>query len=113
MTIIKRNRKLRMLICVTMIIALLLSNIAPAAAMAAEMSKSQAIWEDILNADLSAYEGARFPLNLDESNPVDTGVDTKHPDLTGKLIDDYDFVNNIANVNSEEWYHDQGHGASI
>ena len=44
---------------------------------------------------------------------IDTGVDTEHPDLSGKLVAGYDFVNNIENVNSTEWYYDQGHGTGL
>ncbi|MCL2163978.1 MAG: S8 family serine peptidase, partial [Oscillospiraceae bacterium] len=44
---------------------------------------------------------------------LDTGIDTNHPALAGKLTAGYDFVNNTENVNSEEWYYDQGHGTSL
>ncbi len=44
---------------------------------------------------------------------LDTGVDTNHPDLAGKLIAGWDFVNDSPNVNSQEWYYDQGHGTSM
>ena len=44
---------------------------------------------------------------------LDTGVDTNHPALAGKLVDEWDFVNHIPNVNSVEWYYDQGHGTSL
>jgi len=44
---------------------------------------------------------------------LDTGVDTNHPRLAGKLTAGYDFVNDAPNVNSEEWHYDQGHGTSM
>ncbi|MCL2167016.1 MAG: S8 family serine peptidase, partial [Clostridiales bacterium] len=44
---------------------------------------------------------------------LDTGVDTEHPDLQGKLAPGWDFVNNSPEVNSTEWYYDQGHGTSM
>jgi hypothetical protein len=256
--IIKKHRKLRVLACVAIIISLLCSNIAPAAALALEMQKSQAVWQDVLNADLTEYLGERTPFAIDEAaggqteitpeqmerkaadmwldqsyetdrfiikykenaavtatenalkradlveevdtlestggrapagkaavmatvatgravtaeeleqelgnavlreieyiqpdyemafyaldntlfnKPVegalkrdimpklafaqpngitvallDTGVDTNHSDLAGKLADGYDFVNDSPNVNSTEWYYDQGHGTSM
>ncbi|ARU60027.1 hypothetical protein CBW65_02315 [Tumebacillus avium] len=36
---------------------------------------------------------------------IDTGVDIQHPDLAGKIIAGYDFVNNDSNADD-----DQGHG---
>jgi len=36
---------------------------------------------------------------------VDTGVDIQHPDLSGKIVAGYDFVNNDTNADD-----DQGHG---
>lgn len=44
---------------------------------------------------------------------LDTGVDTNHPALSGKLVPGYDFVNGDATVNDSDWYHDQGHGTSL
>jgi RHS repeat-associated protein len=44
---------------------------------------------------------------------LDTGVDTNHPALSGKLVPGYDFVNSDATVNDPDWYHDQGHGTSL
>lgn len=39
---------------------------------------------------------------------VDTGVQTDHPDLTGKTVAGYDFVNNDNNA-----YDEQGHGTHV
>lgn len=39
---------------------------------------------------------------------VDTGVDLTHPDLAGKIVGGYDFVNNDANPND-----DNGHGTHV
>lgn len=39
---------------------------------------------------------------------IDTGVQTDHPDLTGKTVAGYDFVNNDSNP-----YDEQGHGTHV
>ena len=57
-----------MIVSITIIISLLCSNIAPTVAMAG----NQAVWRHVLNADLTEYQGERFPISLAESeeNPV-------------------------------------------
>lgn len=39
---------------------------------------------------------------------IDTGVDLQHPDLAGKIVAGYDFVNNDSNADD-----DQGHGTHV
>ena len=61
MKTIKRNRKLRAVVCAATIISLLSSNIAPAAAMAVEIHNGQVVWQEVLNADLTEYQGKANP----------------------------------------------------
>ncbi|MCL1816790.1 MAG: S8 family serine peptidase, partial [Clostridiales bacterium] len=72
MKMIKKNGKLRMLVCITMILSILFSNIAPAAAMALEMQNSQAVWQEVLNADLSEYQGTTPALRATPPEEVTT-----------------------------------------
>ncbi len=49
------NKNIRKLTAVTLLLALLYSIIAPAAALATEEVKTRAMWNAVLNADLSAF----------------------------------------------------------
>ena len=71
MKAVKRNRKIRMIVSITIIVSLLCSNIAPTVAIASK----QAVWRQVLNADLSEYQGERFPLDLDELKENPAAID--------------------------------------
>ncbi|MDR0569848.1 MAG: S8 family serine peptidase, partial [Clostridiales Family XIII bacterium] len=44
---------------------------------------------------------------------LDTGFDTSHPDLAGRLLPGWDFVNDDAAVDDDEWKYDQWHGTHV
>ena len=71
MKAIIRNKKIRVLVCIAIIISLMYSTMAPTIALAG----NQSVWRHVLNADLTEYQGERFPISLAETEENPAAID--------------------------------------